>query len=130
MIWTQGMLSFVFWIGYGVWRSRHSEALRLRLAALPNSKKLLGGVAYLLGGVIGLFAGLIAVQSAGGLTPTGMLPWAWLAVTIIGFGFVHCQTEGTAHLVSLAQESVRAEKAVTSKSIDTSGKPDRTGSPE
>jgi len=43
----------------------------------------------------------------------------WALVSLLGLGFVHCQTMATAMLVALAQDSVTGKAAQASVSKDS-----------
>lgn len=111
MIWTQGLLSFCVWIAYGVLRSRGSKALRVRLGLLSRNQRTTRGIAWLVGSMAAFFVGLSVVVMAGGMPKGGMTPGGWIAITLLGLGFVHGQTQGTALLVSLVQEPVTSRAA-------------------
>lgn len=69
---------------------------------------MLGSVG-LVAGLVLLGIGLWLVAALGGLTADGLVPWAWLAVTVIGTGFVHLQVLGAAAMVSLVTEEETAK---------------------
>ena len=118
MIWLQGALSFLVWIGYGVFQSRRSEKIRAQVGAIPRSTRGLLGAALFFVGAMVLLGGLFLVLRGGGFTASGMTAWAWLVVTVLGFAFVHAQTLGMAMLVSLVHENVT--KARDSASMNRS----------
>jgi hypothetical protein len=106
VVWLQGGLSFLIWIGYGVVQNRRSQLIRGQVGRMPKGQRGGLGAALLVVGAMVLLGGLAIVLQQGGFTNTGMTPIAWLAVSILGLAFVHAQTMGTAMLISLIQENV------------------------
>lgn len=106
VIWLQGGLSFVIWIGYGVIQNRRSNRIRQDVGRMPRSQRGLLGAALFVVGAMVLIGGLAIIQQNGGFTNSGMTLFAWLAVSALGLAFVHAQTMGMAMLVSLVQENV------------------------
>jgi hypothetical protein len=104
VIWPQALLSFLVWLAYGVWMRRRSDALRARLAGMSRARRVFLGSAGLVLSAFGLLAGLVAVSAMGGLREGALTPWAWLAVTVLGLGFVHMQVLGAAAMISLVQD--------------------------
>lgn len=106
MIWIQGLVCLVLWIGYGVVQSRRSNELRDKLNAIPRSARGLRGALLMLVGAAILFAALLIAHSLGGFTENGMTPLTWVAIAIAGFAFVHGQTMAMAILVTLVTDGV------------------------
>ncbi|HVT11574.1 MAG TPA: hypothetical protein VHE55_04855 [Fimbriimonadaceae bacterium] len=106
MIWLQGSLSFLVWIGYGVIQNRRSHRIREDVGRMPRAQRGALGAALFVVGAMVLIGGLAIIQQNGGFTDTGMAYWAWAVVSVLGLAFVHAQTMGMAMLVSLVQENV------------------------
>lgn len=104
MIWPQAAVSFLVWIGYGLWMRSKGDALRLRMARLPRRAKVLFGSLGLILSAFLLLGVLASVSLAGGVQEGSLVPWAWLTVTLAGLGFVHFQVMGAAAMISLVQE--------------------------
>ncbi|HTQ10636.1 MAG TPA: hypothetical protein VMI31_11230 [Fimbriimonadaceae bacterium] len=114
MLWLEGGLSFLLWIAYGVIQSRRSDAIRRQVGRMSRGSRAVLGASLFLVGAMVLIGGLGIVLQAGGFASAGMTPIAWTVVTVLGLGFVHAQTLGTAMLVSLVQENVtNAPKAAS-----------------
>ena len=116
MIWMQAGACFVAWALYGLWMRRSSERMRARMhSASRGSRVLLGSVGLLLG-LAFLAVGLWLVSIGGGLTDNGLVPWAWLAVAVIGLGFIHLQVLGAAAMLSLVleEETTRVQRSSVS----------------
>lgn len=118
MIWLQGAVAFLIWVGYGIVQFRRSYKIRRTVDAIPRARRSILGAALLVLGAMVLIGGLGMVLQNGGFTSAGMTPAAWFAVTILGLTFVHAQTLGASMLVSLIHESVTKEH--DSASINTS----------
>ena len=75
----------------------------------------MGSVGLLLG-LAFLAVGLWLVSIGGGLTDNGLVPWAWLAVAVIGLGFIHLQVLGAAAMLSLVleEETTRVQRSSVS----------------
>jgi hypothetical protein len=116
MIWLQALACFVVWTAYGLWLRRSSENLRARMQSMGRGTRASLGSVGLLAGLAVLGAGLWAVSALGGLTAAGLTAWAWLAVTVVGIGFVHLQVLGAAALVTLVldEETARTRRASVS----------------
>jgi hypothetical protein len=56
---------------------------------------------FFLGGLVALMGGLLLIHALGGFPDSGMPPWAWLAVGVLGIAFVHSQVAGMSTLVTL-----------------------------
>jgi hypothetical protein len=108
MIWLQAGACFVLWVGYGLWLRRSSESLKARMQGLSRRSRTLLGSVGLLAGLAVLALGLFAVFQLGGLDESGLKPWAWLAVAVVGTVFVHMQVLGAAAMVSLVLDEVTA----------------------
>lgn len=112
MIWPQAIACFAVWVGYGWWLKGRSGALRARMLRTPRRVRVLYGSVGLIGSAVGLLLGLSVIAAQGGLTPQGLTPWAWIATTLLGLGFVHMQTMGAAAMITLVQdESSRPRNA-------------------
>jgi hypothetical protein len=109
VIWIQGGISFLIWIGYGVIQSRRSHVIREQVAGIPRNRRGVLGAALFLIGMMVLFGGLGIAFRQGGFTQGGMTLVAWPAVTLLGLAFVHAQTMGMALLVSMIQPNVTKE---------------------
>ncbi len=106
VIWFQGGLSFLLWIGYGAIQSRRSRRIQGDVGRMPRGQRGILGAALFVVGAMVLIGGLAIVLRNGGFTGAGMTYWAWAAISILGLAFVHAQTMGMAMLVSLIQENV------------------------
>lgn len=106
MIFFQGGLSFLIWIGYGFLQSRNSRKIREQVGRMSRAQRgILGAALYLVGAMV-LIGGLGIVLERGGFTNSGLTPIAWIVVVLLGLAFVHAQTMATAMLVSLIQLNV------------------------
>ena len=56
-------------------------------------------------GAVLLLGGLCVVQALGGLGPTGLRAWAWVAVTVIGLEFVRAQMAAAAIMVAAVYDT-------------------------
>ncbi len=104
MFWFQGLVSFALWIGYGVFQSRRSEKIRVKLTAIPRGKRGLMGAITMILGASALFGTLLGTYALGGFGLNGMTILAWIAISIGGLFFVHSQTMSMAILVTLMAE--------------------------
>jgi hypothetical protein len=114
MIWIQGLISFLVWIGYGFFQARRSEKIRAWVCSLSRQHRAVSGALLIVVGMAFLFGGLFALLQMGGFTATGLTPVAWGAVTLLGLLFVHFQTLGTGMLVSLIGADVTNDPQHTS----------------
>jgi hypothetical protein len=106
MVWLQAGVCFVIWVAYGLWLRRSSERLRARFCTMGRTSRTLLGSVGLVGGLGVLAGGLYLVSRGGGLGTSGLEPWAWATVALLGLGFVHLQVLGAAAMVSLVLEEV------------------------
>lgn len=106
MFWLGATVCFAMWIAYGLSLSRKSAAIRARLESISRSQRIVLGIVLLVGSLAALFAILGVLLVSGSLASTSVPIWLWPIVALIGVGFVHAQTMGTAMLVTLAQPSV------------------------
>jgi hypothetical protein len=90
VIWFQAFVCFGVWVAYGFWLRRLSADLRSK--ALARRGRFGWSVLLMVGAMALMLGGLLAVQALGGVRDRAMVPWAWLAVTVLGVGFVHMQT--------------------------------------
>lgn len=104
MIWPQAAVSFLVWIGYGAWMRGRSERLRARLMGSSRGFRVFLGSAGLILSAFALLGGLAGISALGGVQEGGLLLWAWLAVTLLGLGFVHLQVLGAAAMITIVQE--------------------------
>lgn len=102
MTWAWAGLSFAVWIVLGLLARRRSADLRRWLATSSRRTRGMLGSVGLLAGLAVLIGGAALVASAGGIQNGALLPWAWLAMTILGAVFIACQVLGAAALFSLA----------------------------
>jgi hypothetical protein len=116
---AQCVVSFLTWIAYGAFEWRRRERVRAKIAVLPRTGRVLGGAAMLLLGAAWLLGGLLAVQSLRGIERGALVPWAWLAVTLIGLGFVYSQTQAVAMMISVVLESDTSHRPESSMMQNT-----------
>lgn len=83
---------------------------------MSRGRRVFLGSAGLLLGLVLLGFGLWAVASAGGLNDSGLVPWAWSVVALLGLGFIHLQVMGAAAMVSLVIDEETARKRHSSAS--------------
>jgi hypothetical protein len=101
---AQCILSFLIWIAFGVlWRRRVARS-DFRHAGLSRGTVAFRGAGMLVYGAVWLLGGLFVVQAFGGLTPTGLKPWAWTLVTVAGIEFVRAQMVAVAKMVDLVSD--------------------------
>ncbi|MBX3097503.1 MAG: hypothetical protein KF812_11620, partial [Fimbriimonadaceae bacterium] len=81
---------------------RRVRGLAERLKGRPRSTTVVLSVAGFFGSLAVLVGGLWTVQLANGLEPSGLKPWAWAVVGVIGLVFVMMQTLAAMALVMLA----------------------------
>lgn len=93
---------FAIWLAYGLFQWQRSGKIRDALSQVCRKRKMLWGPLLLLAGVAVMAGCLVLVQSAGGITPKGMAPWAFAFLTVGGLAFLHLQVMGAAMMVSLA----------------------------
>jgi hypothetical protein len=120
VIWIQGAVSFLLWIGYGIFQSRRSHLIREQVGRMGRAQRGITGSMLFLVGAMVLIGGLAIVMQQGGFTSSGMTPVAWLTVSLLGLAFVHAQTMGMAMLVSLVHENV-TNPGVAASIISTPG---------
>lgn len=118
MIWLQAGACFVAWTLYGLWLRRSSETLRAKMHSTSRNRRVLLGSVGLLAGLVVLAIGLWSIAALGGLTAKGLVPWAWLAVTVVGVVFVHLQVQGAAAMLSLVVAEETARIRHTSVSLE------------
>ncbi len=122
MIWLQGGLCFLIWLGYGVFQMRRAQEVRTWSVSIPRSKRGLLAAGLLVGSIIPIFAALTFSLKLNGFGPNGMKPIVWIAAALLGLLFVHGQTLATALLVTSAQESVTEARREASSTQETSPK--------
>lgn len=115
MIWLQAGVSFMAWIAYGAWLQRRQQVLRQRMVASSRRKRVLLGSAGLIGGAVLLLAGLAVIGSLGGVFKGSLTAWAWLAVTLLGIGFVHTQVMGAAAILTIVLEENQAAQQASQR---------------
>ncbi len=101
MLWVQASVSFLFWLLPGLLLWKRSARLKKWFAELPRGTRVFLGSAGLLLGMFILVAGLFLVAENGGIQDGGLVPWAWLAVTVLGMAFVTIQALGAAAMLTL-----------------------------
>lgn len=106
MIWAQGAVCFLAWVGYGIWLRGRSERLRARLGSLPRSSKVMLGSLGILGSAVVLLGGLWGLAALGGVADDRLAIWAWPVVALLGLFFVHMQVLGAAAMILLVQQEV------------------------
>jgi len=106
VIWAQGAVCFLAWVGYGIWLRGRSQRLHNRLGSLPRSSKVMLGSLGILGSAVVLFAGLWGLSSVGGVEGDRLALWAWPVVALLGLFFVHMQVLGAAAMILLVQQGV------------------------
>jgi hypothetical protein len=79
------------------------------MAAIGHRNRVLLGSVGLLAGLAVLAGGLFAVYRFGGITESGLEPWGWVAVALVGLVFVHLQVLGAAAMVSQVLSEVTAK---------------------
>lgn len=105
MLWIQALVSFALWIAYGVVLARLAPSMRKTFSGQSRRRRtVLGPVLMVLGAVL-LLVGIGGIGALRGLGPTGLKPWAWLVLTVIGLGFVHAQSVASLLMISLATET-------------------------
>lgn len=114
----QGLVCFVIWIGYGVFRMRRSAAVRAWALSIPAARRAILGGGFFLAGAGLLALALTAIMMGHGLSHDGMTLWAWLLVAVTGIGYAHLQILGTALLVSLAQDAALRERTERRQASD------------
>jgi len=95
VVWAQACVSFVVWCLAGVWIAR-------RMLKADQAPHPAVGAFALIGGALLLVAGLVGVGTAHGLVAGSLVPWAWLAVTLLGVAFVALQAWGALAIASRA----------------------------
>jgi hypothetical protein len=115
---AQCVVSFAIWIAFGVARWIKREGMRAKIDAMPRTRRVLGGAAMMILGAAWLLGGMLAIQSLNGIQQGALALWAWLAVTLVGLGFVWAQTEAVAMMVSVVLEN------------DTNGRPESSNKQE
>ena len=127
MIWAQGAVCFLAWVGYGIWLRGRSDRLRDRLAALPRPTKVVLGSLGILGSAVVLFAGLWALSAVGGVEKDRLALWAWPVVIFLGLFFVHMQVLGAAAMILLVQQEVTERpRAASVNQEDSASNPANT----
>jgi len=114
----QCLLLLGVWIGYGVVQWRRSDEIRRKIMRIERRTRVWVAILALVGGALAMLLGLILVQQAGGLAGDSLRWWAWLAIAIIGLGFVHAQTIAAAMMVTLVQETVTSSGEATSTKVE------------
>jgi len=102
------------WIAYGVLQSRRTLTIREWTRSVPRTRRGLMAAGLMLGSIAPVFVVLTLALQYGGFGNNGMTPLVWLGVGLFGLIFVHGQTLATALLVTMAHESVTAERLETS----------------
>jgi len=119
VFWAQAAVSFLIWIGYGVYQGRRSAQVRAWSRSVSRSSRGLQAAGLFLVGGAALVGGLYATWAGNGLTDSGFAAWAWGVITVAGLILVHTQTLGLALMVTAAQEAVTAERAEASRAVGT-----------
>ena len=101
---AQCVASFLVWVCFGVIRRHGSEATREKIAGIPRARRAVFGAAMLVYGAVCLLGGLCIVEALGGLGPSRLKIWAWIAVTAIGLEFVRAQMVGAAAMLACINE--------------------------
>jgi len=114
MIWVQGGVCFLLWVGYGVYQTRRSDAVRRWAIGVPKTRRALLSAALMLSSTGIVFACLIAALKNGGFGNNGMTLVVWLGVALLGLLFVHAQTLATALLVLAAHQAVTDSRSGSS----------------
>ena len=84
------------------------------MSRMSRSSRKAWGPVLMFGSAAVMLFGLFLIYNAGGMRPTGMLPWAWAAITILGLIMVHGQTMAMAMIVSLVMDEVTDSSAAAS----------------
>ena len=106
VILTQAVAAFAMWMIYGFVLFKNSRAILRKALARPRNQRAGLGPVLLIGGAGLAFAVVYGVMQGGGFTPRGMTSWAWIAVGLTGFIFVHSQVIAASMLVTLAYPPV------------------------
>lgn len=93
------------WLAYGLIQRRRQDVIRQKLLRTPRVVRVLyGSVGFFFSAAL-LLGGLWWIAAQGGLTPNGLTLWGWVAVTLLGLGFVHVQVLAAASMITLIQEN-------------------------
>ncbi len=71
--------------------------------------------ACFVGSILGLLLGLYFLSLWGGIEQGMLVWWAWIAVAVIGIGFVHLQVVGAATLVMMVQQDETDKARIASE---------------
>lgn len=64
--------------------------------------------ACLFGSIVGILGGVYAVDALGGVANGALVWWAWIAVALLGAGFVHLQVLGAGALITVVVQDETA----------------------
>lgn len=64
--------------------------------------------ACLFGSIIGILGGVYVVDALGGVANGSLVWWAWIAVALLGAGFVHLQVLGAGALITVVVQDETA----------------------
>ncbi|MBS1704734.1 MAG: hypothetical protein JST40_02585 [Armatimonadetes bacterium] len=120
VIWAQGAVCFVIWLGYGLWLRRGADQMRTRLRGLARGKRVALGSVGLIGAMVVLLAGLVGIAQLNGLQQGTLVPWAWIAVALLGVIFVHMQVLAAGAMITLIQDEQSLGSVGSSKKEEVS----------
>ena len=105
MLIVQVGLCFVLWMGLVIVVGLNARRLRPFLQNMSRRLRIAAGPVLMILGAGALLGGLGLIAAFHGLTQSGLTPWAWLLVALIGIVFVGLQAMSSLMMVSLASEN-------------------------
>lgn len=115
MIWLQGILCFILWLGFGLYLRRGADGLRSRLSCMGRGRKVLLATACFFASLGLLFLGLAAVTWLGGMGQGSLKWWAVPAVAIVGSAFILLQVLAAGSLVTLIRQDETEHAQIASE---------------
>jgi hypothetical protein len=87
MIWAQGAICLVLWVGFGFWSSRKAMAANLE-------SKPWAGIGLMILGASVMFGGMFMMAENGGMVDGRLTALGWVSAGVLGMIFCGAQSYG------------------------------------
>lgn len=87
MIWVQGAICLLLWVGFGYWLSRKAMVANL-------AKKPWAGIGLMVLGALVMFSGMFVMAEFGGMVDGRLTALGWVTAAVLGMVFCGAQSYG------------------------------------
>ncbi|MFM9874468.1 MAG: hypothetical protein ACKVQS_13515 [Fimbriimonadaceae bacterium] len=112
MIWVQGAICMVLWVGFGFWSSRKALLANLE-------KKPWAGIGLMILGASFMFGGMATMAMNGGMVDGKLTGLGWVSAAVLGMIFCGAQSYGAVWVLRSVIGSETRDNTDTSKNEDS-----------